>query len=127
MEWFIKCMKQYADFKGRSRRQEFWMFQLICILIEIILDLPTLLGIPFSIEQFTVIVSSIFSWATLIPSLAVGWRRMHDIGKSGWYILFPFYNIYLAAKNGDEGTNQYGLDPKNPVNEIEDLGKPELS
>lgn len=56
-------------------------------------------------------IGNLYSLVTLIPSLAVAVRRMHDIGKSGWYILIPIYNIILLATAGEEGENQYGPDP----------------
>jgi uncharacterized membrane protein YhaH (DUF805 family) len=51
---------------------------------------------------------------TLIPSIAVGVRRMHDVGKSGWFLLIPIYNLVLACTDGEQGPNQYGSDPKRP-------------
>jgi len=68
------------------------------------------------------IISSLFSLAILVPGIAAGVRRMHDVGKSGWYILIPIYNLILAFTEGDQGTNQYGLDPKHPEDELEALG-----
>jgi uncharacterized membrane protein YhaH (DUF805 family) len=58
------------------------------------------------------ILGSIYSLAVLLPGIAVGVRRMHDINKSGWYLLIPIYNIVLLATNGDQGANEYGTDPK---------------
>jgi len=49
-------------------------------------------------------------------------RRMHDVGKSGWFILIPIYNFILAVTNGEEKDNEYGPDPKNPNNEIDSIG-----
>jgi uncharacterized membrane protein YhaH (DUF805 family) len=63
-------------------------------------------------------VSIIYSLGTIVPALAVSVRRMHDVGKSGWYILIPIYNLVLACTNGDTGTNEYGPDPKgNPFDD----------
>jgi len=61
-----------------------------------------------------------------LPNTAIGVRRMHDIGKSGWFYLIPIYNLILACTLGDEGSNMYGPDPKNPDtgDEIDQLGKP---
>jgi uncharacterized membrane protein YhaH (DUF805 family) len=50
--------------------------------------------------------------AVLIPSIAVGVRRMHDVGKSGWFLLIPIYNLILALSEGEKGDNKYGPDPK---------------
>jgi uncharacterized membrane protein YhaH (DUF805 family) len=74
----------------------------------------TLVGIYMNIEY----LDTIFSLAILIPSLAVGVRRMHDVNKSGWYVLIPIYNLILACENGTDGPNDYGSDPKR--SELED-------
>lgn len=57
-------------------------------------------------------IPTIYSLAVLIPGIAVAIRRMHDVGKSGWYILIPIYNLILACTDGDKGQNEYGADPK---------------
>ncbi len=69
------CFKKYADFNGRALRPEYWWFFLFCVLGDLIL------------EALSSNVSWIFSLATLLPLLAVGARRLHDIGKSGWWQL----------------------------------------
>lgn len=61
------------------------------------------------------ILSTLYSFVVLIPGLAVAVRRMHDVGKSGWYILIPVYNLILVLTPGNSGLNEYGPDPKNPV------------
>lgn len=58
------------------------------------------------------ILSNLYSLAVLIPGIAVGIRRMHDVGKSGWFMLIPIYNIILACTEGVQGNNEYGADPK---------------
>lgn len=57
-------------------------------------------------------IQGLYSLAVLLPNIAVAIRRMHDVGKSGWYCLIPIYNIILAATDGEKGSNQYGEDPK---------------
>jgi uncharacterized membrane protein YhaH (DUF805 family) len=122
MNWYIKVLKQYADFKGRARRTEYWMFVLFNIIFNIVTSvLDNILGLA-SIDGNGPI-NLIYTLAILIPSLAVAVRRMHDLGKSGWFILIPIYNIILAATNGEVGENKYGPDPKNPNSEIEEIGK----
>ena len=138
MEWYIKVLKNYANFKGRARRKEYWMFVLInfiiyiafmilIIIIEVISgviyvsDLKiiiTSLMTLFTVTPFSVILS-LYVLAILVPSLAVSVRRLHDIGKSGWYILLylvPFVgNIILMFWFSEEGmpeTNKYGENPK---------------
>jgi len=58
------------------------------------------------------IISTIYSLAILIPAIAVGVRRMHDVGKSGWFLLIPIYNLILACTDDVKGDNEYGADPK---------------
>ncbi|MBU2995118.1 DUF805 domain-containing protein [Cellulophaga baltica] len=118
MEWFLMVLKKYSEFKGRSRRKEYWMFYLFSTIISVVLSIID--GAVLGLEGFG--INSIYSLGILIPTLAVGVRRMHDVGKSGWFLLIPFYNLYLLCTNGEVGPNQYGLDPKNPDSELNDIG-----
>lgn len=104
----------YADFKGRARRKEFWMFILIssgiiiaaCILAFIFMSLSKVLGyITYSIISLGILALS-------IPIIAICIRRAHDTGRSGWYILIPVYNLILYITEGIKGENKYGSDPK---------------
>lgn len=122
IEWYKKVvLENYANFNGRARRAEYWWYglaNLILFIIAFILD--DLVGIalvgPYGIF-YTVL------WlATIIPSIAVGVRRMHDVGKSGWFLLIPIYNFILACTEGDRGQNEYGTDPKNQYDEMNKLG-----
>lgn len=118
MNWYLKVLKQYADFKGRSRRKEYWMFFLINTIISY-----GIVGIAIAAELPALSsISSIYSLAVLLPTIAVGVRRMHDVGKSGWFLLIPIYNLILACTNGTEGENEYGPDPKNPNSELNEIG-----
>jgi uncharacterized membrane protein YhaH (DUF805 family) len=77
---------------------------LFSTLIQIILQLiGGYMGFEWADEIYSVLV--------LLPSIAVGVRRMHDVNKSGWYLLIPFYNLYLAVTAGTVGPNEYGEDP----------------
>ncbi len=113
MEWYLKVLKEhYADFEGRARRKEFWMFALFNFIIAIIL---ALIG---NMIDFTWI-STIYSLAVLVPSIAVTVRRLHDIGKSGWWWLIGFIPvigfivlIVFAIMDSQPGSNQYGPNPK---------------
>jgi uncharacterized membrane protein YhaH (DUF805 family) len=119
MNWYLDVLKKYAVFSGRARRKEFWMFVLFNFVAGVVLSiLDRTLGSTYG-QQQTGILSSIYSLAIFIPSLAVGIRRMHDIGKNGTWILInliPFvgwiWYIVLAAKEGQAGPNQFGPDPK---------------
>ncbi|AXG73823.1 DUF805 domain-containing protein [Flavobacterium arcticum] len=126
IEWYLKVVRDnYATFSGRARRSEYWYFVLFNIIIGIILGIiDSVIGID--------LLGTIYSLVVLIPSLAVGIRRLHDVGKSGWFtliILIPLIGaiwlIVLYATEGDRGANEYGEDPKADYNEFEDIGKPE--
>lgn len=105
-DWYVAVLKKYTVFDRRARRKEFWMFYLGNVIINVVLNAL------IRIIPFLSVLSMLYSLAILIPGIAVGIRRMHDIGKSGWFILIPIYNIVLAATEGTRGDNQYGPDPK---------------
>ncbi|WP_221391287.1 DUF805 domain-containing protein [Dyadobacter sp. NIV53] len=112
MNYFIKVLKNYAVFTGRARRSEYWYFFLFYIIISIaVAFLDSMLGSKMA--NGSGILGSVLTIAFLIPSIAVGVRRMHDVGKSGWYIIIPIYNLILACTEGVKGSNEYGPDPKN--------------
>ena len=84
MNWYIKVLKQYADFNGRARRKEYWMFTLINILILAALMIPV--GIGMALESTAMIMIfyvlyMLYSLAVIVPGIAVTVRRLHDIGK----------------------------------------------
>jgi uncharacterized membrane protein YhaH (DUF805 family) len=110
--YFIDVLKKYATFSGRARRSEYWYFILFSNLISFaLLFLDGGLGTEF--------LSTIFSLGVLVPTIAVAVRRMHDVGKSGWFLLIPIYNLILAVTDSEPGTNEYGPNPKNP--ELDDM------
>jgi len=122
MNWYLKVLKQYADFSGRARRKEYWMFVLINMIISYTLTYAmhgSIISDDFSW------IETIYSLAVLIPSLAVGVRRMHDVGKSGWFLLIPIYNLVLACTDSEFGENKWGENPKGDGNtsEIDLIGK----
>ncbi|MEI7925509.1 MAG: DUF805 domain-containing protein [Chloroflexota bacterium] len=95
----------YATFTGRAGRSEFWYWILFTFLVSIVISILASMITP-SLSY----VGNLFSLATLIPTIAVAARRMHDIGKSGWWQIVPLYNIYLAVQPS-EGANAYGTGP----------------
>ena len=105
MSYYLKVLKNYATFGGRARRSEYWYFFLFNIIISVVLNI-------IANATDLSIISTIYSLAVLIPGIAVSVRRMHDLNKSGWYILIPIYNLILACTNGTEGKNSFGPDPK---------------
>lgn len=119
MSWYIAVIKKYAVFSGRARRKEFWWFALfnwIFMIVAMILDNvlgTTIQNLNYGLFYF------VYSLAVLIPSLAAGIRRLHDVGKSGWWLfisLIPLVGdiwlIVLVATDSQPGGNQYGLNPK---------------
>ena len=130
MEWYLKVMRQFADFNGRARRQEFWMFilfNLIFAFVAMILD--NILGIAFEQIGYGPIYA-IYALVTLIPSLAVAVRRLHDVGKSGWMyfiVLIPIIGaiwfLVLMCTDGESGSNSYGPNPKDTAAELNQIGK----
>ncbi|NOQ46762.1 MAG: DUF805 domain-containing protein [Desulfobulbaceae bacterium] len=128
--YFLDTLKnRYAAFKGRATRSEYWYFLLFSIIIALILTaldsmiINPLLGIQPLVETArTGILGTLFSFGTLIPSVALAIRRLHDIGKSGWWILLgviPIVNIigifvllYFFIKDSQPGENQFGLNPQ---------------
>lgn len=85
-----QSLKKYADFQGKATRKEFWLFLLFFYVV-------TFIGGIFDAIAGTDFIGNLFVLALLLPYLSVAARRMHDVGKSGWFILVPFYNIVLAC------------------------------
>jgi uncharacterized membrane protein YhaH (DUF805 family) len=119
MNWYLEVLKKYAVFGGRARRKEYWMyflFNLIFAIAAAILD--NVLGLAIKDVGYGPIYI-LYALATLVPGVAVTVRRLHDIGKSGWYIfvgLIPCVGgiilLVFAVTAGDFGENEYGPDPK---------------
>ena len=107
MNYYVKVLQNYVNFNGRARRSESWYFFLFNVIISFALAI-----IGTMVSSKLSIVSNIYALAVLLPSIAVAIRRMHDVGKSGWFCLIPIYNIILCATAGNVGDNEYGGDPK---------------
>ena len=117
------CFQKYVIFNGRASRSEFWWFTLfICLvtILTIIADLvifgeEMLLMEPYAVVNFT----NIFNIFIVLPSLSVTFRRLHDVNKSGWWLLLYFTLIgilvilYWNIKKGNEDENRFGLNPLN--------------
>ena len=111
MNYYLAVLKKYAVFEGRARRKEYWYFFLFNLIIALVLGLiEGILGIAPHTDRS--ILGDIYTIAVLLPSIAVGVRRMHDVNKSGWFLLIPVYNLILAVTEGTKGDNEYGPDPK---------------
>lgn len=116
--WIKLPLQRYADFNSRSRRKEFWLFQLIYI--PITLTVVLFAGMGASSLATLVLAATILG--LFIPQLALQVRRFHDQGKSGWFALFnliPYIGIFIVLifmlVEGTEGENEYGPDPKLPA------------
>lgn len=105
MNYYFFVLQNYTKFNGRASRSEYWYFLLINTIISFLLYI---IGLAAEIP----VLSTIYSLAVLVPSLAVAVRRMHDVGKSGWFILIPIYNLILALTDSNPGENKYGPNPK---------------
>lgn len=119
MNWYVKVLKEYVNLSGRARRKEYWFFVLFNAIFTIAaMILDNVIGLtikdlgygPFYI---------LYVLATLLPSIAVSVRRLHDIGKSGLFLLLAFIPcvggiilLIFDVTAGDVGENQYGPDPK---------------
>ena len=131
MNWYLTVLKKYATFSGRAQRAEYWYFVLFSTIISFVLILLDIM-LGTSDSNGTGLLSGIYSLAVFIPTLAVSVRRLHDIGKKGWWllaILIPFIGfilliIWFATDSKED--NQYGEDPKKADkgnNSIEQLKK----
>ena len=117
MDMFIKVVRDnYTNFEGRARRKEFWMFTLVSLVINV----GTLI-LDASLFSDLGLVNGLYTLAILLPSIAVGIRRMHDINKSGWWLLLWFvpvigwvWLIILHCQDSDIGDNIFGPSDKYP-------------
>jgi uncharacterized membrane protein YhaH (DUF805 family) len=118
MSWYLKALRHYADFSGRARRTEYWMFRLVNILIFFSTGaVDALLGMQKSVGGEIGPVVLAYYLAVLVPSLAVGARRLHDTGRSGWWQLFgpiPVLDIaliFMLCGVSRTETNKWGQSP----------------
>ena len=116
MKYFILALKNWNKFSGRANRSEFWYFTLVYFIILLVLSLIDVNYLGYDLEDPTSIGISqtIFYLLTLIPSLSLTARRLHDVNKSGWNMLWiltvigAFYVIYLNIIKGSKEDNSYG-------------------
>lgn len=111
---FLTVLSRWSDFAGRSSRREYWMYTLVLVLMSIVLGIldGVILGGAALSQLLT--FGNVFSLATLVPSLSVSVRRLHDIDRSGWWLLLSLTGvgilliIYWACLGSDEDENRYG-------------------
>lgn len=116
MQWYLEVLRKYAVFTGRAHRTEFWMFVLVNVAISIALSIvDVIIGTE---GDFGGLLSGLYGLAVLVPSLAVGARRLHDIGRTGWWqalLLIPLVGLIVLivwwAKEGDPAPNEHGPNP----------------
>jgi uncharacterized membrane protein YhaH (DUF805 family) len=119
MNWYLEVLKKYADFNGRARRKEYWMFFLFNIIITIVLVIVDGMLGTSAVPGALGLLGALYSLALLVPGIAVAVRRLHDTGRSGWWILIglvPFVGfivlIVFMVQDGTPGENQFGKNPK---------------
>ena len=119
MSWFVEALKKYAVFSGRSRRKEYWYFVLFVVIVSIVLSLIDSLSGTYHSESGTGLLSGIFSLAILIPSIAVSVRRLHDMDRTGWWVLISLVPLIgwivllvFHVQDSTPGTNRHGPNPK---------------
>ncbi len=134
--WKQAVFENYANFNGRARRSEFWYFNLFNGIIYVIFLLLFLLvgsnagNGAFGTAMGGIYIGySLYTLATLIPTIAVAVRRLHDIDRSGWAVLLwlipaigQIILIIWFAKEGTSGPNQYGDSPKENPDQIDVIG-----
>jgi len=119
MNYYLKVLQNYATFSGRARRSEYWyfvLFNMIFAIVAVILD--NVLGTAIEGVGYGPIYG-LYVLAVFLPGLAVSVRRLHDVGKSGWFffiVLIPLIGaiwlLVLMAKDSNVGENEYGAYPK---------------
>ena len=115
------CLMKYTNFSGRASRSEFWLFTLFTFIMSVIMMILDTWIARIAFLEFDVIyspLSNIFTIAIFIPSLSVAVRRLHDINRSGWWLLIQltivgifFPILYWYCKDGDEKENRFGAKP----------------
>lgn len=103
-------LKKYASLNGRARRKEYWYFFLLLMVLNFVIGFMS--GLLNS--EGLSMLSGLLTLATLIPSIAVGVRRMHDTDRSGWWLLLPIVNLIFLCQDSDKGDNRFGASAKYP-------------
>lgn len=121
MDWYLMVFRKYAQFGGRSRRKEYWMFGLMNMVVFAVLygaGTVALLNRSTGLSVLIFLLCGAYGLAALIPGLAVSVRRLHDTNKSGWWLLLclvPMGGLVILifqCLDSDAGENQYGPNPK---------------
>ena len=122
MNWYIEVLKKYAVFSGRARRKEYWFFVLFNFIITV--ALVVIDGIVGTFDPTTGVgmLTGLYSLAVLIPTIAVMVRRLHDTGRTGWWLLIGLIPVIggivllvFMFLDSNSGGNEYGPDPKGSI------------
>jgi uncharacterized membrane protein YhaH (DUF805 family) len=119
MNWYLEVLKKYAVFDGRAQRAEYWYFFLFSMIISLVFVVIDIATGSFNEKSGFGLLSGIYTLAVIIPTIAVGVRRLHDTNRSGWWILIGLIPIIgfivlivFFVIDSDQGDNQYGSNPK---------------
>lgn len=119
MEWYLHCIRNYANFKGRARRKEYWMFLLFNILFTFLLSVISGVLAEFFETEFFGFIILIYFLFIIVPHFAVVVRRLHDTGRSGfyWFVRFIpiigfFWLLIILIEDSKYGPNKWGSNPK---------------
>lgn len=119
MRWYLEVLRKYAVFEGRARRKEYWYFFLFNVINSVVLAFVDGLTGSFSAEAGVGILGGLYSLAMLVPSVSVTVRRLHDTGRSGWWLLIGLIPLigtivllFFMVRDSFPGENQYGPNPK---------------
>jgi uncharacterized membrane protein YhaH (DUF805 family) len=120
MKWFLEALtKKYATFEGRARRREYWYFILFYLLAIVLLSIVDGLAGTFNEAAEIGLFGGLFVLVTILPSIAVTVRRLHDTDRSGWWILLNFIPLVGAlvllvftVQDSQPGANRFGPNPK---------------
>ena len=123
MNWFLVVLKKYATFSGRAQRAEYWYFLLFSSLIVIALSVIDGMTGSYNEDTGWDLLSGLYSLAILLPSIAVGARRLHDTSRTGWWLLIGLIPvigtivlIVFFVLDSTPGDNAYGPNPKGIIN-----------
>ncbi len=119
MNWYLEVLKKYTVFDGRARRKEYWFFILFNVLISMALAIIDRFTGNVDTETGLGILSSLYPLGVLLPTLAVSVRRLHDTGRSGWWLLINFVPgigaiifFFFMVLDSNLERNEYGPSPK---------------
>lgn len=119
MNWYLEVLRKYAQFDGRSRRKEYWLFVLVNMVVSFLLTFIDRFTGTFDPDIGLGLLSGIYALAVFIPAIAVACRRLHDTGRTAWWLLIlvvPLIGwvvlVVFFVQDSQEEENQYGISSK---------------